>query len=152
MSRLAPSLVILVIASFGAPAIAADPSEGWDAGADIRGGYQTYEPKDWTNMGDQEDSIHIETGLRYWYSMGSHTLDGGTTSDTAHSGELSLRVDDYGTSTYASGTLGYSSYVTRDFGDSFYDAGDLLSAGADFGWSAFNDNQGNGFGGLIGYQ
>jgi hypothetical protein len=152
MSRLAPSLVILVLASFGAPAFAADPSEGWDAGADIRGGYQTYEPKDWTNMGEADDTLHIETGLRYWYSLGSYSLDGTSETDTAHSAEVFLRVDDYGTSTYAQGTLGTSILKTREFGDGIFDNGNLSYASADFGWSAFNDNQGNGFGGLIGYQ
>lgn len=152
MSRLAPSLVILVIASFGAPAFAADPSEGWDSGADIRGGYQTYEPKDWTNMGDQEDSIHIETGLRYWYSMGTQTVDGASADSTGHEGEAFLRIEDHQTATYASATAGYSMAVTGEFDNGEIIDGAIGYAGADFGWSAFNDGNGNGFGGLVGYQ
>lgn len=153
MSRLAPGLAILVIASFGAPAFAADPSEGWDAGPDMRGGYQTYEPKDWTNMGEAEDTLHIETGLRYWYSIGSTSVDGATSSSTGHEGEAFLRVEDYGTSTYATAHAGYSMAVTGETGGGtdIVD-GSIGYAGADFGWSAFNDNQGNGFGGLVGYE
>lgn len=153
MSRLAPSIVILVLASAGLPAFAADYGDDGTA-MDFRSGYQSYEPKDWNEMGEEGDGIHIETGLRYWYSMGSHTLDGGSTTDTAHSGEVFLRIDDDATSTYASGNLGYSSLVTRDFGgdEGFYDAGELFYGGADFGWTAFNDGQGNGVGGLVGYQ
>ena len=154
MSRLAPSIAILVAASAGFPALAADPGEQWDGGMEFRASYQSYEPKDWTNLGEEGDGIHIETGLRYWYSMGSHDLDGNATSDTAHSGEVFIRVDDDATSTYASGNLGYTSIITRDFGgdEGFYDAGELLYGGADFGWTAFNDGQGNGVGGLVGYQ
>lgn len=154
MSRLAPSIAILIAASAGFPAYAADPGEQWDGEMDFRSSYQSYEPKDWNDIGEQGDGIHIETGLRYWYSMGSHTLDGGTTSDTAHSGEVFLRVNDDATATYASGNLGYSSLVTRDFGgpEGFYDAGQLQYGGADFGWTAFNDGHGNGVGALVGYQ
>jgi hypothetical protein len=153
MSRLAPSIAILVIASCGAPAVAADMAGEGNPVMDFRSGYQTYEPKDWTDLGDQSDGLHLETGLRYWYSMGSHSLDGVSTSDTAHSGEVYLRVDDDATSTYASGSLGYSSLVTRDIGEGgYFRDGDLTTANADFGWTAFNDGHGNGVGGLIGYQ
>jgi len=161
MSRLAPSLVILVVASFGAPAFAADPSEGWDSGADIRGGYQTYEPKDWTTAGEADDTLHIETGLRYWYSMGSQSFgigsSEGTTEDTAHNGELYLRIEDDATSTYIKGIAGYSAAITGEYTTLSDTSGDIVDgqvayAGADFGWNAFSDKQGSGVGGFIGYQ
>jgi hypothetical protein len=152
MSRLAPSIAILIAASSGSQALAADPGEQWDGGMDFRSGYQTYEPKDWNQMGDETDSIHIETGLRYWYSMGTQTIDGASADSTGHQGELFLRVEDDATATYASGTAGYSMAVTGEFGGGEIIDGAIGYAGADFGWSAFNDGQGNGFGGLVGYQ
>lgn len=157
MSRLAPSIAILIVASMGTPAFAADPSEEWDGGMDFRTGYQSYEPKDWNDLGEEGDGIHIETGLRYWYSMGSQSVDSGTATSTAHTGEAFLRVDDDATATYAQGTVGYSMAVTGEYDDGGFNSGSIgdgtiAYAGADFGWSAFNDGHGNGIGGLVGYQ
>lgn len=152
MSRLAPSIAILIAASAGLPAIAADPSEDWGGEMDFRSGYQSYEPKDWNAVGEDDDGIHIETGLRYWYSMGSQTVDGATADSTGHQGEVFLRIEDDATATYASATAGYSMAVTGEFGGGEIIDGAIGYAGADFGWSAFNDGQGNGFGGLVGYQ
>ncbi|MGN6487623.1 MAG: hypothetical protein ACTHLT_07355 [Devosia sp.] len=157
MSRLASSIATLIAASLSLPAAAADMGEGWDGGMEFRTGYQTYEPKDWTTLGEDDDGIHIETGLRYWYSMGSLGVDGGEATSTAHTGEAFLRIEDDATATYAQGMAGYSMAVTGEFNDGGLGGGDIgdgtiAYAGADFGWNAFNDGQGNGIGGLVGYQ
>lgn len=157
MSRLAPSIAILIAASTGLPAFAADMGESWNGGMEFRTGYQTYEPKDWTALGEEGDGIHLETGLRYWYSMGSQSVDDGEATSTAHTGEAFLRVEDDATATYAQGMAGYSMAVTGEYDDGGLGGGSIgdgtiAYAGADFGWSAFNDGHGNGFGGLVGYQ
>lgn len=162
MSRLAPSIAILIAASSGFPALAADPGEQWDGEMDFRSSYQSYEPKDWNDVGEQGDGIKIETGLRYWYSMGSQSfgLDGvGTmsTSDTAHNGEAYLRIDDDATRTYIKGIAGYSAAITGDYSNFSGDPGSIVDGqvgyvGGDFGWKAFGDDNGNGVGGFIGYQ
>jgi len=161
MSRLAPSIAILIAASLGAPALAADPGEDWNGGMEFRSGYQTYEPKDWTDLGEEGDGIHIETGLRYWYSMGSQSFgigsSEGTTEDTAHNGELYLRIDDDATSTYVKGIAGYSAAITGDYTTLSGTSGEIIDgqvayAGADFGWNVFSDKHGSGVGGFVGYQ
>jgi hypothetical protein len=151
MSRLAPSLAILIAASAGLPAMAADFGDE-SSGMDFRSGYATYEPKDWTSLGDDTDSISIETGLRYWYSMGTQSVAGLGSDSTGHTGEAFLRIDDGSTSTYAQGHVGYSFATSTEYGTDQSTDGKLGYAGADFGWSPLNDGQGNSFGGLIGYQ
>jgi hypothetical protein len=160
MSRLAPSIAILIAASTGAPALAADYTV--DAGAmEFRTGYQSYEPKDWTELGEEGDGLHFETGLRYWYSMGSQSFEETSTgtfesNDTAHSGEAFLRIEDDATSTYAKGWAGYSAAISGDFtvpaGSGDIVDGKIAYAGADFGWNMFSDGQGTGAGGFIGYN
>ncbi len=160
MSRLAPSIAILIAASAGLPAIAADPGEDWGAEMDFRSGYQTYEPKDWTNLGEEGDGIHFETGLRYWYSMGTQNFEASgepfQSSDVAHSGEAHLRIDDDATATYLKGWFGYTAAISGEYEDP-NGVGDIVDgtmayAGADFGWNMFNDGQGNGAGGFVGYN
>jgi hypothetical protein len=161
MSRLAPSIAILVVASAGLPAFAADPGEGWDGGMDFRAGYQSYQPKDWNDLGEEGDGIHFETGLRYWYSMGTQsfqeTLTGTfETNDTAHAGEAFLRIEDDATATYAKAWLGYSGAISGDFTDP-NSSGEIIDgtvgyAGFDFGYNMFNDGQGTGVGGFVGYN
>lgn len=155
MSRLAPSIAILIVASFGLPTLAADYAE--EPEMDFRSGYQTYEPKDWNDVGEEGDGIHIETGLRYWYSMGSQAIDSGSATSTAHNGEAFLRIEDDATATYASANAGYSIAITGEYDDGGFGSGAIGDGtigyvGADFGWSAFNDGNGNGIGGLVGYQ
>jgi hypothetical protein len=161
MSRLAPSIAILIAASTGMPAIAADPGEGWDGGMDFRSSYQSYEPKDWSTLGEDDDGIHFETGLRYWYSMGSQSFEESSegtfeTNDTSHAGEGFLRISDDATATYAKAWLGYSGVISGEF-NAPPGTGDIVDgtigyAGADFGWNMFNDGQGNGLGGFVGYN
>ena len=161
MSRLAPSIAILIVASTGLPALAADYGEDPGADMDFRSSYQSYEPKDWNDLGEQGDGIHIETGLRYWYSMGSQSFQEtseGTfeTSDTAHSGEAFLKIEDDATATYGKAWLGYAGAVSGDFTNP-NTSGDIIDgkigyAGVDFGYNMFNDGNGTGAGGFIGYN
>lgn len=155
MSRLATSLAV-ILAAIGTPALAADWGESWSGGS-FRGGF---EPKDWSGLGDTDDGITIETGLRYWYSLGSQDFGtwagDSTTSDTSHIGEAFLRIDDHVSRTYAKAWAGYSIAINGEY-SSPSDTGDIVDghvgyAGADFGWYTFGDGNGTGFGGLIGYS
>lgn len=156
--RLATSLAVLA-AAVGAPALAADWGEDWSPEEVYRGAYST-EPKDWTEMGDESDGIHIETGLRYWYSWGSQNFElGGETfseSDNAHSVEAHIRVEEDSTSTYAKGWVGYSAAINGEFSDPYSSApvtdGQIGYGGADFGWNAFSNGQGTGAGVFVGYN
>lgn len=155
--RLATSLAVLA-AVIGSPVIAADWGE--ESPEEVYRGAYSVEPKDWTEMGDESDGIHIETGLRYWYSMGRQSFDlGGETfseSDTAHSVEAHLRVEDDATSTYAKAWAGYTVAITGEYTDPYDTApvsdGVLGYGGADFGWNAISDGKGTGAGGFVGYN
>lgn len=156
--RLATSLAVLA-AAIGSPALAADWGEDMSPEEVYRGAYSV-EPKDWTEMGDESDGLHIETGLRYWYSWGSQSyqMDGLTfeESDNAHSVEAHLRVEDDATRTYAKAWAGYTLAINGTYSDPYSSAdvvdGVLGYAGADFGWNAFGDSEGSGIGGLVGYN
>src|SRR5690606_33094591 len=77
-------------------------------------------------------------------------------ADTAHAGELHLRIDDYSSRSYAKALVGYSVAVTGakdDFKDDGTVAdGQLGYAGADIGWNAFGDGKGSGPGVFAGYH
>jgi hypothetical protein len=155
MSRLATSLLVLAAATGCGPALAAD----WTSSPeDIYRGAYSVEPQDWTELGDDSDGIHMETGLRYWYSWGSMDFaSGGTNSsseDNAHTGEVFLRIEDDATATWATGYAGYSIAIngsaTGAMSSDIVD-GEIGYAGADFGWNAMDDDAGNGIGGLVGY-
>lgn len=157
MSRLATSLVVLA-AALGSSAYAADWNESPE---EIYRDAYSIEPKDWNEMGDETDGIHIETGLRYWYSMGSQTFQAVGSSfentDTSHIVELHLRVDDDGTRTYAKGWAGYSAAISGSYSDDYNGVGDITDGkiaygGADFGWNTFGDGNGSGAGVFAGYQ
>ncbi|MDF2983129.1 MAG: hypothetical protein K0Q69_2901 [Devosia sp.] len=156
--RLATSLAVLA-AAVGSPALAADWGEDWSPEEVYRGAYST-EPKDWTEMGDESDGIHIETGLRYWYSWGSQNYEIGGESfestDNAHTVEAHIRVEEDATRTYAKGWAGYSAAITGGYSDPT-GSGDVVDgvlgyAGADFGWNAFGDGNGTGMGAFVGYN
>lgn len=156
--RLATSLAVLA-AAIGSPALAADWGEDMSPEEVYRGAYSV-EPKDWNEMGDENDGIHIETGLRYWYSWGSQNFDLGPLSfeenDNAQSVEAHLRVEDDATRTYAKAWAGYTFAINGEHTDPYGSApvvdGVLGYGGADFGWNAFGDGNGNGVGGLVGYN
>ncbi len=156
--RLATSLAVLA-AAIGSPALAADWGEDWSPEEVYRGAYST-EPKDWSEMGDESDGIHIETGLRYWYSWGSQNYEVGGQSfestDNAHTVEAHIRVEEDATRTYAKGWAGYSAAITGGYSDPS-GSGDVTDgvlgyAGADFGWNALGDGKGTGVGGFVGYN
>jgi hypothetical protein len=158
MSRSAVSLVAIV-AAMTSPALAADWSGDWGP-TDFRGSY-TNEPKDWSGLGDTDDALGFEAGLRYWYSMGSQDFDLGgetfKTRDTAHIGEAYLRIDDHSSNTYVKAYAGYSAAITGSYDVPVGGEGDIIDgtigyATADFGWDAFADGNGNGVGGFIGVQ
>lgn len=156
MFRLATSLAVL-LAAMGAPVLAADWGESWGDNS-FRPGF---EPKDWSGLGDTDDGITIETGLRYWYSIGTQSFEATgqnfESSDTAHTGELHLRIDDHVSRTYAKGIAGYSAVIHGTFSDGNYtDAeisdGHIGYVGGDFGWNTLGDGDGNGAGIFAGYQ
>jgi len=157
-SRLAPGLA-LVVAAVSGPVLAADWSDGGAGDFGFRGTYSN-EPKDWSDYGDTDDSLHFETGLRYWYSMGSSTFESnGSTADATdrtQTGELHLRIDDNASATYAKAVAGYSIAVSGEYVGPLISStiadGEVGYAGADFGWNAFNDGNGSGVGGLVGYM
>lgn len=155
MSRMVP-----VIAALGAvlasPALAADYMEGWP---EFRGGHDYLDPKDWTELGDPNDTVSFEAGLRYYYSRGSQnfTISGGnaTTSDETHAVEAYGRIDDYLTRTYGEAIAAYAFSMrgTFDSGNGVTGAisdGRMAHIGAEVGWYALGDNNG-GAGPLVGY-
>lgn len=156
MSRSAVSIAAIV-AVIASPALAADWSGDW--GSDMRGSF-TDEPKDWAGLGNEDDALGFEVGLRYWYSMGeqSYGSTNGTTSstDTTQTGELHLRIEDHSSNTFVKGIAGYSFATTGSY-EGPLTSGDVVDgvvgyAGADFGWNVIGDNNGSGIGGLVGYM
>jgi hypothetical protein len=158
--RLCVMAAVLVTPVVVGPVLAADWEEWPELDGDFRGGFGENEPKDWSGLGETDDPMKFEVGLRYWYSMGSQSfgLEGGTmsTSDTAHTGELHLRLDDNMSRSYLKAWGGYSAAISGEY-DTLSSSGDISDgevgyAGADFGWYAFGDGNGTGIGGLVGYN
>lgn len=161
MSRLA-SLTALLLATVAAmPALGADWGEGgdWDVEyGDMRGSFFN-EPKDWSGLGDEQDSIGLEFGLRYSYTWGAQNFGilGGSveTSDNAHLGEAYMRIDDAASRSYAKGAIGYSIAISGDYSTPLSSGkisdGRVAYGTADFGWYAFGDGK-SGVGLLAGYQ
>lgn len=155
------SSVLALLAAMTVPAVAADYNEwgdDYDAAPEFRESY-SIEPKHWTELGDEQDTLSFEFGLRYWYSMGAQSL--GTlsgdfeTTDTSHSAEVHLRVQDDYTNTFAKALAGYSFKTTGTFSDPS-DAGAIIDGrvgylGADLGWNAVGDSN-LGMGPLLGYM
>ena len=164
MSRPIPSLVALLAAmTVAAPAWAADYSGDWsgDLGSDsgFRNGYPT-EPGDWAGLGDKDDPLKLEFGTRYWYSMGTQTFTDSagsfTSNDVSHIGELELRIEDHSANVYAKALGGYAFKMDGNFTDP-YSVGSIIDgkigyAGADIGYNIWGDNNGSGFGALVGYM
>ena len=157
MWRLATSLAVLLAAT-GGPALAADWSDDWSS-EPMRGTYSN-EPANWTDLGDTDDSVSIETGLRYWYSWGAQNFELGgasfTESDNAHTLEGHIRIDDHLSRSYGKANVGFSAALKGSYDDPLSGGevvdGGIAYAGADFGWYAVGDGKGSGLGGLIGYQ
>ena len=160
MLRPIPSVLALLAAMLiTAPAIAADIDNNWSGdGSDsggLRDGYPT-EPGDWAGLGDKDDPIHIETGLRYWYSMGAQSFSSGgstlTSNDTGHIAELHLRIEDHSTNTYAKAIAGYSFKIDGTSSAGTIADGTIGYLGADIGWNVLGDNNGSGVGLFGGYM
>ena len=152
---------VLALLAMTMPALAADYPEwgnGGDSGPAFRSSY-AIQPSDWSGLGDEDDPVSFELGLRYWYARGaqSFTSSAGTTSstDTAHIGELHLRIEDHLTNTFATAIGGYSMALsgtgTSPSGTSAIVDGHVLYGGADLGWNALGDGNGSGIGPMVGY-
>lgn len=161
MSRIL-SLAALLTA-IAAPALGADWTEDgdWDVEyGDMRGSYLN-EPKDWSGLGDEDDSVTFEFGVRYWYSWGAQSVSGGggtstTAVDNSHIGEAHLRIEDHSSNVYVKGLAGYSfktdGTVTTGMGTNSIVDGTIAYYGADIGWNPWGDQDGSGVGVLAGYQ
>ena len=155
MLRSSTSLLAMLLA-MTAPALAADWGQE-DYAPAFRDAY-SIEPKDWTALGDGADPLTFEWGLRYWYSMGSQTVSNYAgdfdATDTSHSLEGHLRINDAFTNTYAKGVAGYAFSMSGDYDDPFGSGsildGQLGYAGADLGYNLLS-GQGAGFGPFAGY-
>lgn len=159
MFRLLPCVALFAAMVATAPALAADwGMDDWGEGESLRGSYFD-EPKDWSGIGDEDDALAFEIGLRYWYSWGAQnfSLNGSSveTNDTTHLGEIFARIDDSSTRSYLKGIAGYSIAISGDYSTPL-DSGSITGgqvgyAGTDFGWYAFGDGA-SGVGFLAGYQ
>ena len=159
MFRLLPCVALFAAMVATAPALAADwGMDDFGDGGSLRGSFFE-EPRDWSGMGDEDDALEFEFGLRYWYSWGaqSFSVDGSSvdTNDTTHLGELHLRIDDASTRSYLKGIAGYSIAISGDYttplSSGSITGGQVAYAGADFGWYAAGDGD-SGVGFLAGYQ
>lgn len=161
MLRPIPSLLaLLTAASLAGPAVAAD-YWGDDFGDDggFRDGYPT-EPGQWAGLGDTDDPLHLEAGVRYWYSMGTQSFSNlaGTfdTTDNSHTAEGFLRIEDHSTNTWASVNAGYSFLIDGTYSDPFsagaVSDGYIGYIGTDLGYNAWGDGNGSGIGPLVGYM
>jgi len=157
------SSILALLAAMTLPALGADYGGEWgddggDDGPDFRSTYPL-EPGDWAGLGDDDDPISIETGIRYWYAIGSQDFSSGggavSASDTAHIGELHLRIEDHSTNTYAAAIAGYSAAmsgsVTTPMGTDPIVDGHVGYVGGDIGWQAWSDSNGSGIGPMAGY-
>ena len=134
------------------PSLAADYNEY----PELRPSY----PDSWENSDD--NPLHFEAGVRYWYSIGQMNLSVGPNSETidskTHSGEAFVRIDDDSTSTFVEATAGYGvahegTYSTNGGAEFSMPAARLGYVGADFGWLPFGDpKSGMGLGAVVGYQ
>jgi len=152
--------ILALLAAMTVPAVAADYGDWGDDFSDTPDFRTSYpvEPGDWAGLGDDDDPISMEIGVRYWYSMGYLSLSNVAGSfeaqDTAHSGELHLRISDHSTNTFAKAIAGYAfsmggSY-TDPFGAGTVTDGRLGYIEADIGYHAFG-NDDAGVGPLVGY-
>ena len=164
MLRPIPSVLALLAAMLiTAPAIAADIDNNWSGdGSDsggLRDGYPT-EPGDWAGLGDKDDPITMQTGVRYWYSIGSQNFTdaagGFSSGDTSQTGETYLRIEDHSTNTYAKVLAGYAFNITGNYANPYSTGGvsdgHVGYIGADIGWNMWGDNHGSGLGALVGYM
>ncbi|MET3926130.1 hypothetical protein [Devosia sp. 2618] len=147
MKRSLYSAAAILAVCAAVPALAADY-------ADLRPAY----PNNWSS--GTENPLRIESGIRYWYSVGEqeHSIGSYTQKmeTKTSSGEAFVRIDDFSTSTYVEATGGYGiahegTYSTNGGMDLDLPAARLGYVGADFGWLPLATEQG-GLGFVAGYQ
>lgn len=149
MKRTFKGAVAILALCAAAPAIAADYpelrpsySDGWEA----EGG-----------------ALRFETGIRYWYSLGSQEAGFGPTTldvkDRSHILEVHGRIDDLYTQSYVKGIAGLGISSSGDFtlspgaSTAIGQSSRIGYVGADFGWMPFgNMTDGVAIGGFAGYQ
>lgn len=169
MLRPTPSLLaLLAAATFSGPVVAADywGDDMGDMSGGFRDGYPT-EPGDWAGLGDHDDGLTFEFGMRYYYSMGaqSFTINSPeptdshgqqTESDTTQFVEGHLRIDDAPTRTFAKALAGYGYSISGTASDNSGTVdvlgGHLGYAGADIGYSLFGDTKSFALSPFVGYM
>lgn len=141
------ALLSATLLGLAAPAIAADYPE-------LRPSY----PDQW--QPEQDDLLSFETGVRYWYSIGSQEHSRGADTQTmdtkSHVGEAFVRINDNSTQSYLEAFGGYGiahegTYSTNSGAEVKLPAARLGYVGADFGWLPFGGEQFH-FGMVTGYQ
>ena len=142
----------IVLVALPQSALAADyPAADYPDG--MRGSY------DWSDPTEHEDDVGFEVGLRYVYSLGSHTYSvgnqTGTSDDTSHILEGHLRIDDYTTDTFLRGTGGYAIAINGSYDNGYgtISDGTIAYSVFDLGqyWVGGKDED-YGLGGFVGYQ
>lgn len=153
MKRTLQGAIALLALCAAAPAIAADYPE-------LRPSY----PDGWEA---EEGALRFETGIRYWYSVGSQQAGFGPTTldvnDRSHILEVHGKIDDLYTQSYVKGIAGLGISSSGDFtlatsplpgtAQSIGQSSRIGYVGADFGWMPFgNMTEGVAIGGFAGYQ
>ena len=145
------STAALLVLGVALPAAAADYAQQ---------GMRTAYPTNW-QIGE-DNPLRFEAGIRYWYSLGSQSVDVGgenfTAKDTSHILEGHFRIDDDFTSTFLKGQAGLSVVTEGEYSGSLapagatsFNGGQIGQLGADFGWTPFGSENFK-FGALVGYQ
>jgi hypothetical protein len=163
MTRLAvPLTAAIATLIVAAPALAADYSDPFDSGTDLRSGFSN----DWDNS-DQGDPLSFELGVRYYYSWGAQSFainsgrvgDRGTMkdSDQSQSVEAQFRVDDASSKFYAKALGGMSFKTSGSATDANATTavtdGRVAYAGADLGYALWGDSKsGTSLGPFAGYM
>lgn len=161
--------ILALLAAMTAPAVAADYGD-WgddigDGAPDFRTSYPV-EPGDWAGLGDGDDPVQFEFGVRYYYSMGRQSFDLNSPEPTDTHGAMTseditqfveghLRIDDRSTRTWAKAIAGYgfstNGTATDDSGTTTVTGGHLGYLGADIGYAWIGDAKTYGISPFVGY-
>lgn len=152
MARALNCVVAIAALSIATPALAAD----YNQYPELRPSY----PSSWEN--GEDNPLHFEAGLRYWYAIGQQTsqlgVNGNTfsTTDRSHILEGHIRIDDDSTNTFVKGQAGYAVVTTGEHSTNVgvpqnFTGGQIGYIGADFGWVPLGGDTVK-FGALAGYE
>ena len=155
--------VLALLAAMTVPAVAADYGD-WgdeaDSGPDFRTSYPV-EPGDWAGLGDDDDPISLEFGIRYWYSMGQQELHVRRRHrklhrHLAHSANCIfvskiIRPTPMPRQSRAMPSVDQRHRTPRRAVRFRSSTARSCYGGADFGWHAWGDNNGSGIGPMVGY-